>query len=80
MEHVLRMPAERILRYRLFFEAGNESRMVQRGRKMTWVKSLEALFNGLARVSAARPPSWGPQDSSKEWLERMGDMAQCRSP
>lgn len=41
------------------------------------VKSMEALTSGLGRVGAARLPGWGPRDPPKQWLETIGDLAQC---
>lgn len=45
---------------------------------MTWEKSMKNLTGGLAVEGAVRLPSWSQQDHSKQLLETVGDMAQCR--
>lgn len=40
---------------------------------------MEALTGGLARVCVVRLPKWGPRDFTKQWLETVGDVAQCSS-
>lgn len=57
----------------LFFETDNGRRIIRGGQPMKWVKSMEALTSGLARVGAIRLTGWGPR------LEAIGEMAEWRS-
>lgn len=57
------MPAERLLRYTLLFEAVIGRRTVRGDQSMKCAKSMKNLSSGLARVCGVRLPGWDPRDS-----------------
>lgn len=53
-------------------------RMTQGGHSLVWVKAMKNLISGLSRVSRARSPGCGVQNSLTRW-ENLEGMAKCCS-
>lgn len=77
--NALHMPTERRPRFVVFFEAGNNWRMVWHGQSMTWVKNKKTVIIGLARLGVVRLRGWGLRDSPRRSLETVGCITECRS-
>lgn len=78
--HVLQAPTEPLARCLPVFEAshGLEDGLIWPVDDMGKIDA-KSLARGLNGVSALRLPGWGPQDSSKQWLEAVADVASYSS-
>ncbi|KER26177.1 hypothetical protein T265_06531 [Opisthorchis viverrini] len=78
LDHVLRMPVDRLPQRALFAQPREGWNRVRGGQTMTWQRSMKAITSKLSCAGNCRLPEWGTRDGPDQWLETLSDMAQSR--